>query len=149
MKKLRDVMRPGFLTTVPREASVADAVRAMTRNNVGLVVVEEDGLLVGVFSERDVVRRVIDRGRDPTTTRLDDVLTTDLVVADPEMDYQEAMRIMDQANIRHLPVVEDGKLLSMISIRDLVRLEIDRTGEELRYLHEYLFQVPAEALAGR
>src|SRR5689334_7608256 len=103
MKKLRDIMRPGFLTTVQRGATVADAVRAMTKNNVGLVVVVEEGRLVGVFSERDVVRRVVDRGLDPAAVRLEDVLTTDLVVADPEMDHQEAMRIMDQANIRHLP----------------------------------------------
>jgi CBS domain-containing protein len=145
MKKLSEIMRPGFLTTVTRDASVAEAVDAMTTHNVGLVVVVEDGRLVGVFSERDVVRRVVNRGLDPAATRVNDVLTTDLVVADADTDYQEAMRIMDQANIRHLPVVSNGKLLSMISIRDLVRLEIDRTGEELRYLHEYLFQVPTEA----
>jgi CBS domain-containing protein len=149
MKKLRDIMRPGFMTTVKRDATVAEAVAAMTSNNTGLVVVVEDGRLVGVFSERDVVRRVVNRGLDPATTRVNDVLTTDLVVGDADSDYQEAMRIMDQANIRHLPVVSGGKLLSMISIRDLVRLEIDRTGEELRYLHEYLFQVPAEVASGR
>ena len=66
-----------------------------------------------------------------------------LVVADADEDYQSAMLKMDQANIRHLPVVSDGRLLSMLSIRDLMRVHIDHQGEELRYLHEYLYQVPS------
>jgi len=68
-------------------------------------------------------------------------MTTELVVADAEEDYASAMRKMDQANIRHLPVVSEGRLLSMLSIRDLMRVHIDDQGEEIRYLHEYLYQV--------
>ena len=142
MKKLREIMRPGFLVTVQREATVTDAVRAMADNNVGIVAVLDGDRLAGLFSERDVVRRVVDRGLDPARTPVQDVMTTDLVVADADDDHQSAMRKMDQANIRHLPVVHEGRLLSMLSIRDLMRLEIDAKGEELRYLHEYLYQVP-------
>src|SRR5581483_9191990 len=116
MTKLRDIMRPGFIVSVPREASVADAARAMASRNVGIVAVLEGDRLVGVFSERDVVRRVVDHGLDPARTRVDAVMTSDLIVADADDDYQSAMRTMDQANIRHLPVVTGGQLISMLSI---------------------------------
>jgi IMP dehydrogenase len=76
-------------------------------------------------------------------------MTTDLVVGDADEDYQSALRKMDQANIRHLPVVSEGRLLSMLSIRDLMRVEMRDQGEELEYLREYLFQIPPEIAASR
>ena len=142
MKKLRDIMHPEFLVTVPYGATVAEAVRAMTEHNVGIVAVLDGDKLAGVFSERDVVRRVVDRGLDPTRTSVNDVYTHEIVVADADEDYQSAMRKMDQANIRHLPVVSGGRLLAMLSIRDLMRVELGDKGEEIRYLQEYLYQVP-------
>ena len=144
MKKIREIMRPGFLFTVQRSAKVAEAVRVMAANNVGIVIVLDGDKLVGVFSERDVVRRVVAAGLDPARTAVGDVMTSDLVVADADEDYQSAMRKMDQANIRHLPVVSEGRILSMISIRDLMRVDIQDKGEEIRYLHEYLYQVPPD-----
>ena len=144
MKKVRDIMRYGFLFTVQRATMVADAVRMMAAHNVGIVSVLEGDKLVGVFSERDVVRRVVDRGVDPARTPVGDVMTTELVVADADEDYQSAMRKMDQANIRHLLVVSEGRILSMISIRDLMRVHRDDQVEEIRYLREYLYQVPPD-----
>jgi CBS domain-containing protein len=142
MKTLREIMRPGFIFGVQRDASVADAARAMTTNNVGIVVVLAGARLVGVFSERDIVRRVVDRGLDPAATLVAEVMTTDLVVAQAEDDYRSAMRMMDQSNIRHLPVVGGDRLLSMLSIRDLIRVDLEDKGQEIRALHEYLYQVP-------
>ncbi len=144
MKKLRDIMRSGFLFIVQREATVREAVQVMTAHNVGIVLVLEDDRLVGVFSERDVVRRVVDRGLDPDRTPVGDVMTSEIIVGDPEEDYQSAIRKMDQANIRHLLVVKGAQMLSMISIRDLIRVDMQDKGEELRYLREYLYQVPSE-----
>ena len=144
MKKLREIMRVGFLFVVQREAMVREAVRVMTANNVGIVLVLAGERLVGVFSERDVVRRVVDRGLDPDVTPIGDVMTTEIVVGDPDEDYQSAMRKMDQANIRHLLVVKGPQMLSMISIRDLIRVDAQDKGEEIRYLREYLYQVPPE-----
>jgi CBS domain-containing protein len=149
MKKVREIMRQGFLFLVQRDATVAEAVRAMTTHNVGIVNVLEGDRLVGVFSERDVVRRVVDRGLDPAGTPVGEVMTTALVVADAEEEYQSAMRKMDQANIRHLPVVSDGRLVSMISIRDLLRVHLEDKDEEIRFLHEYLYHVPPDAAALR
>ena len=142
MKTLREIMRPGFVHSVQRDATVRAAVRIMAAENVGIVAVLEDGRLAGVFSERDVVRRVLDRGLDPAVTPVEQVMTTDLVVAGADDDYQSAMRTMDAANIRHLPVIADGDLLSMLSIRDLMRVDLETKGREIRELTEYLYQVP-------
>ena len=144
MKKLRDIMREGFLFAVRKDATVAEAARTMTERNVGIVVVLENDRLIGVFSERDAVRRVIDKGLDPVTTLVGDVMTTHLVVADENDDYQTAMRTMDQANIRHLPVVRKEHIVSMLSVRDLMRVDMQRMDEELRFLSEYLYTVPPE-----
>ena len=149
MKKIREIMRYGFLFTVQRNATVSEAVRVMATQNVGIVTVLDGDKLAGVFSERDVVRRVVNAGLDPARTPVGDVMTTDLVVADADEDYQSAMRKMDQANIRHLLVVSEGRILSMISIRDLMRVDIEDKGEEIRYLHEYLYQVPPDAARTR
>ncbi len=147
MKKLRDIMRPGFLFMLQRDAMVTEAVRMMATHNVGIVIVLDGDKLVGVVSERDVVRRVVDRGLDPARTPVADIMTSDIVVADADEDYQSAMRKMDQGNIRHLPVVSGGRLLSMLSIRDLMRVDIQAKGEEIRYLHQYLYQVPPDIAA--
>jgi CBS domain-containing protein len=149
MKTLREIMRPSFLFLVQRTAMVLEAVRAMTEHNVGIVIVLDGDALVGVFSERDVVQRVVDRGLDPAHTTIGDVMTTGLVVGDADEDYQSAMHKMDQANIRHLPVVSCGRLLSMLSIRDVMRVDMAEKGQELEYLRAYLYQIPPERAASR
>ena len=146
MTKLREIMVPGFVHAVQRGATIADAVRMMTERNVGMVAVLDGDRLVGLVSERDVVRRVIATGGDPATTRVDEVMTTKIVFASPDEEFQDAVQLMDTANIRHLPVVENGALLSMISIRDLLRVELHARREEIRYLKEYMFHAPAEAV---
>ena len=93
-----------------------------------------------MFSERDVVQKVIERGLDPARTLVADVMTSRLVVADADEDYQSAMSKMDQANIRHLPVVSGERLLSMLSIRDLMRVALDDRSQEIEYLKEYLYR---------
>lgn len=144
MRKLREIMRQGFIFVIQRDATVTEAVRQMADNNVGIVAVLEGDRLVGVFSERDVVQRVVHRGLDPRRTALCDVMTSDLVVADADEDYQSAMSKMDRANIRHLPVVSGGRLLSMLSIRDLMRVDMEHKGAEIQFLQEYLYQVPPD-----
>jgi CBS domain-containing protein len=142
MKTLREVMREGFIFALQRGASVAQAAQMMETHNIGIVAVLDGERLVGVLSERDVVRRVLNHGRDPLQTPVGDAMTTNLVIASPDEDYQAAMRKMDHANIRHLPVVDGGRMLSMLSIRDLMRVDLARLTEEIRYLNEYIHQVP-------
>src|SRR5262245_28352521 len=106
MTKLREIMVPGFVHAVQHGAMVVDAVRMMTDRNVGIVAVLDGDRLVGLLSERDVVRRVVAMGGDPTTTAVDQIMTTSIVHAGPEELFQDAVQLMDAANIRHLPVVE-------------------------------------------
>lgn len=145
MAKLREIMVPGFVNAVQCGATVADAVRTMTDRNIGIVAVLDGNRLVGLVSERDVVRRVVAAGSDPATTIVDEIMTTQIVFAGPDEDFQDAVQLMDAANIRHLPVVENGALLSMISVRDLLRVELHARREEIRYLKEYMFSGPVEA----
>jgi CBS domain-containing protein len=145
MTKLRDIMVPDFVHAVQTGATVADAVATMRDRNVGIVAVLDGNRLVGLVSERDVVRRVVALGDDPTTTGVDTIMTTEIVFASPDEAFQDAVQLMDTANIRHLPVVENGVLLSMVSVRDLLRVELHARREEIRYLHEYIFHAPAEA----
>ena len=147
--KLREIMREGFLFTVSKTATVRDAARVMNDNNVGIVAIVDGERIIGLFSERDAVRRVINKQRDPATTTMMDVMTRELVIADEEEDCQTAMRSMDQANIRHLPVIRGAQVISMLSIRDLMRVDMERMGEELRFLHEYLYTVPSEFLSAK
>src|SRR5262245_40721419 len=94
MKKLRNIMRSGFLFTVQKQATVSEAVRLMADHNVGIVIVIDRDRLVGVFSERDVVRRVLRQGLDPATLPVSEVMTPHVVTADAEMDYESAMTAM-------------------------------------------------------
>jgi CBS domain-containing protein len=142
MKKLRDIMRPDFLHTVSPQARVADAARLMADKNVGIVAVLDGDRLAGVFSERDLLKRVVARGLDPLRTPVGDVMTADIVAAGADEDYQSAMRKMDKKNIRHLPVVEGGRVLSMLSIRDLMRAALEDAGQEIESLQAYLYQTP-------
>jgi len=143
MKTLRDLMRSGFLFTVQKKAMVSEAVRLMADHNVGIVIVLDGSRLAGVFSERDVVRRVLYQGLDPARTPLGDAMTGCVITADAEMDYESAMRAMDEAGIRHLLVTSGSRMLSMISVRDLMRAAIHDRDEEVQHLREYLYQVPA------
>jgi len=143
MKTLRDIMRSGFLFTVQKKAMVSEAIRLMADHNVGIVIVLEGSRLAGVFSERDVVRRVLYQGLDPARTPLGDVMTGCVTTADAEMDYESAMRAMDEAGVRHLLVMSGSRMLSMISVRDLMRAAIHDRDEEVQHLREYLYQVPA------
>jgi CBS domain-containing protein len=142
MKAIRDIMRPAFLYKVSRASLVFDAVREMALNNVGIVAVVEGDVLVGVLSERDVVQRVVARRLDPARTRVEEVMTTEVVLGDIDESCQMAMLKMDRANIRHLPIVSDGRVVSMLSIRDLMRTELADAGVELEFLRAYLYQVP-------
>lgn len=147
--KLREIMREGFLFTVSKTATVQEAARVMNDNNVGIVAIVDGERIIGLFSERDAVRRVINKHRDPAATTMLEVMTRELVIADEDEDYQTAMRSMDQANIRHLPVIRGAQVVSMLSIRDLMRVDMERMGEELRFLHEYLYTVPSDFLSAK
>ncbi len=129
-----DLVSGQVLTIQPPQASVEDAAKAMSARNIGAVIVAEEGHLLGIFTERDLVRRVVALGLDPKTTRLDQVMTSDLATIRPDDEQSRAIDLMRRTGCRHLPVMEGERIVGVVSIRDVYAalerdLEALRTGE--------------------
>jgi len=105
--------------------SVQEAAEMMARRRVGAVLVVEDDRLVGIFSERDAVFRVVARGLEPRATRLADVMTPSPVTVVPQRSFGHAMAVMHEQRCRHLPVVEDGRPIGIVSARNALDPEIE------------------------
>jgi CBS domain-containing protein len=119
-------------------ATVLDAVREMDQRRVGaLLVVDETGL-VGVLSERDYARRVILKGRRSDATRVDEIMTSELVTVELGTTIDECMELMTERRVRHLPVLENGELIGVISIGDLVRVIMQRQKATIEHLKDYI-----------
>ncbi len=119
-------------------ATVREAVRLMNDNGVGAMLVLIDDHPVGIFTERDVLRRVVDAGKDPRSIHVAEVMTTDLITVDPSTTVEQAMALMTKHRCRHLPVMEAGKVVGLISIGDLTRWVSIKQEGELRKLVDYI-----------
>jgi CBS domain-containing protein len=127
------------LVTVPAKSSVADAIRAMHAEKVGAVLVPDaEGCPVGIFTERDVVRLYAGGDRDFDTLALESRMTCSLVVGRLSMPVDEALGLMTERRFRHLPVVEDGKLLGLVSIGDLVKVKLGEAAQEAQAMRAYI-----------
>ena len=115
---VRSIIGQHGFVTAPPSATVRQAAELMARRQVGAVVVVEDDHLVGIFSERDAVFRVVARGLEPATTPLAQVMTPAPVTIGPERSFGHAMAVMQQHHCRHLPVVEDGRPIGIVSARN-------------------------------
>ncbi|RME44551.1 MAG: CBS domain-containing protein [Deltaproteobacteria bacterium] len=142
MKPIGKIIEGRELFSVESTASVLDAVKLMAEKKIGALPVLSGGEMVGVFSERDLMTRVIVAGRDPGATPVADVMTLDPIVADVGESYDECLRRMQQASCRHLPVVSEKGLVGMISLRDLLIVELDTKEDHIRYLDAYLHDEP-------
>lgn len=117
---------------------VFEAVRWMTEKNVGLLLVIEGGSLLGVISERDVMRRAMLHERSPHTTHVREIMSTDVIVADVHCSIQDAMSLMTRHRIRHLPIVDSEMITGVISIGDLVEWTITEQKRLLDQLESYV-----------
>lgn len=106
------------------DATVFDAIRWMAAKNVGALLVMEGGDVLGIISERDYTRKVILKDRSSKETKVREIMTTDLIVVRPDTTVEEAMHIMTRNRVRHLPVVDRGRLVGLVSIGDLVERTI-------------------------
>ena len=114
-----------FVVTVSRTASVLDAIQAMAGAKVGSVAIVDGNVLEGIFSERDVMLRVVAEGRDPKTTTVEEVMTSPVQTIQKRTTGEEALRIMVQNHIRHLPVVDEaGQVQAMVSMRSLLEEQV-------------------------
>ena len=126
------------IISVKADDSVLDAVRLMAEKNIGAVVVLGDGHLLGILSERDYARKVIVKGRASDRTPVADIMSADVLTVSDAETVNSCMELMTEKKIRHLPVVEDGVVTSMISIGDLVKAIIADQQEEIEQLEHYI-----------
>jgi CBS domain-containing protein len=129
-KGIREVMT-SKVCSIDADKPVAYAAKMMRDEDVGLAPIVEGDRLVGTLTDRDIAIRVVAEGRDPESTSVRDVASTDLVTVDPQQDFEEALRLMAQHQVRRLPVVEeDGRLVGVVAQADVARQADDRqTGE--------------------
>jgi CBS domain-containing protein len=123
---------------VNQAMTVAEAVAEMNRHRVGSIVVMDGDRLAGIFTERDVLKRIVGAGLDPKTARVADVMTANLVTVSPETTVQEVMELFTEKRCRHLPVLADGRMVGLISIGDVSRWMVDVHRTECEHLKNYI-----------
>jgi len=124
-RTIRSIIEGHELITAAAGMAVADAAQMMRQANVGAIMVVEEGRLVGVFTERDALFRVVAPGLDGRVTRLADVMTRDPQTIHPDSDFAHALHMMHEGRFRQVPVVEDGCLIGMVSARDALGPELE------------------------
>ena len=144
MKLIKPLVQNRDTVVVDVGTSVVEAARLMSEKHIGAVPVLDGGRLAGIFTERDVLSRIVGAGVDPATTTVSSVMTTDLVTADVGESHEVCMRRMQQAHVRHLIVLDGGRLAGILSLRDLLRVEIDERDEAINLLNAYVHYIPAD-----
>lgn len=144
MKLIRSIVSGQDTVTVGTSTSVTDAARTMADRNIGAVPVTDGDRVVGIFTERDALTRVVAAGIDPARTPVSDVMSPSLVVADIGESYETCLERMKQAHVRHLIVLDHGRMAGIVSIRDLMAVDLDEKVETITLLNEYVHYVPAD-----
>ena len=132
-RRLVSDLMSGTVCSVPESATVLEAVRLMSDRHIGAVVVVEDGSLKGIFTERDALALVMAASRDPAETVVSEVMTENPRTAIPQMGAVAALLMMRDGGFRHLPVVEEGQVKGVISMRDFIGAEFQEVDEQLDY----------------
>jgi len=142
MARIRDIIQGKPPDTIGLDATVLEAARKMTSAKVGALAVIEDGRLVGIFSERDLMTRVVAESLDPSVTKVRSVMTSDLVAVDADESSEACLNRMKQLHVRHLPVVSANKLVGMLSVRNLLMEVASAKDEEIKWLTNYVYYTP-------
>ena len=142
MAVLRDLLavKGNHLVSIGPRASALDAAVLMNDHKIGALVVIEEGRLVGIFTERDVLRRIVADRRDPAETPVDEVMTREVVGCSPDTSVDAASTIMKERRVRHLPIIDDaGDLMGMVSIGDVNAFHSSKQEQTIHHLQEYLY----------
>ena len=142
MTCIHDLVRNQETYRASADQTVLAVAQAMVERNIGAVPVLRDGFLVGVFSERDLMRRVVVEGRDPAQTLVGDVMTTDPLTVQLNADLETCKFLMRRHGFRHLPVCDGQQLHGMVSMRDIIQQEISAKDDEVRMMLAYIHSTP-------
>ena len=135
-RKIRSIVEGQTVLALSGDTTVVDAARRMADAHVGSVLVLAGGRLAGIFTERDALNRVLAKGVDPKATRLDAVMTPNPLTVHPDKPLGHALHMMFEGGFRHVPVVEDGRPIGMVSARDALGLELVEFEHELEQRDE-------------
>lgn len=140
MKMISDILagKGGDVIRIGADATVFDAVKAMVEANVGALLVTDGDEIVGIFTERDYLRRIAVEGRRSRTTLVSEVMSAPVICVTSDTPVEESMALMTDRRIRHAPVTDEGKLVGMISIGDLVKFQTELQSFEIRYLRDFI-----------
>lgn len=138
--KVRDILhkKGTELFTVSPQATVLDALKLMAEKNIGGVLIMDGQFLKGIFTERDYARKIVLKGKSSSDIMISEVMVSELITVSSESTTSDCMRLMTGKTIRHLPVVDDGKLVGLISIGDVVKAVIEEQQQVIQHLEQYI-----------
>ena len=142
MRQISELIEGHPLILADSSDNVRDVARKMSERNIGAIAVLHSGKLVGIFSERDLMTRVVAPGLNPDETPVSNVMTKSLVAAKPEEEIGSALQKMQSLGCRHLPVVDGGNLIGMLSLRDLLKIDDDNQRARASFLSELVTYSP-------
>jgi CBS domain-containing protein len=128
----------GVVFSIPPSMCVYDALQVMADKGVGALLVVENERLVGLVSERDYARKVILQGRSSKDTAVSEIMSSDVIFVTPRQTVDDCMKIMTESRVRHLPIMEEGRLVGIVSLGDLVKWIISAQEEQIQHLHAYI-----------
>lgn len=138
MLRLSDILHEREMFSVEQDETVADVARKMAALRIGAILVLDRGHLRGIFSERDLMTRVVVEQRNPASTRVKEVMTSQLATVEDLATVEEAVEMMHRYKCRHLPVLRGGEAIGLISMRDLTSLELEQRAEEIAHMKAYI-----------
>jgi len=142
MKTLGELVKNKPVHVIKKDQTVLEAVKDMVRYHVGAVPVVDGDRLVGIFSERDLMVRCVAGGIDVSKTKVEDVMTKELIATNINDSWEECLVIMKQKEIRHLPVIEGDRLAGVVSLRDLMQIDVEEKEQKIDVLHSYIHYNP-------
>lgn len=143
MAKVKDILaRKGdIVVTIGADESVADAARLMNERGIGGLVVMDRNQMAGIFTERDVLRRVVAETRDPAATPVREVMTSPVVTCGPDAPVEQCVELVTSKRIRHIPVMEEGQLCGIITSGDMLAFQVQEQQDTIEHLNRYVFDV--------
>ena len=140
MTTIRELLqgKPSEVWSVRPTSTIYEALELMSDKGIGALPVVEDGRVVGIFSERDYARKVILKGRASKSTRIEELMTSPVLYVRPEQTVNDCMALMTEKRVRHLPVLENGKLIGLITIGDIVKQVVVEQEQTIEQLANYI-----------